>query len=155
MTALDTFFILVSDWGMALPLALLLYTRDAKTIIRAFIAAILALGVSDVLKGVIARPRPFIAGDALLIGDAPMDEWSLPSKHASISLSLATNILLSRRVLGWISLAAAALISYSRVYLGVHYWSDVIAGAILGAAIAFATDKVFARFEQRNNPRKR
>jgi undecaprenyl-diphosphatase len=140
---------------MALPLAVLLYTRDAKTMIRALVAALITYGVSDVAKGVIERPRPFIAGDALLIGEVPMDEWSLPSKHASISFSLATNILLSRRVLGWISLAAAALISYSRVYLGVHYWSDVIAGAILGAAIAFATDKVFAHFERRNNLRKR
>jgi undecaprenyl-diphosphatase len=154
MTALDTFFIIVSDWGFAIPLLCLLYARDAKTAVRALAAALITYGVSDVVKGVIERPRPFIAGDALLIGDPPADEWSLPSKHASISFSLATNIFLSRRVLGWISLAAAALISYSRVYLGVHYWSDIIAGAIIGAVIAFATDKVFAHFERRNGRRR-
>jgi undecaprenyl-diphosphatase len=151
---LDSMMVLVSDWGPAIPLLCVLATRNRKAITRLIITLLLTWGITNVLKMTIARPRPFTAGDAMLIGKAP-DGYSFPSQHASFSFTAAITAFLSRRALGWIALIAAALVAYSRVYLGAHYWSDVLAGAVIGSSIAYAVDKAHAHLEQKKNGRKR
>lgn len=155
MTALDTIMIWLSQWGLLIPVACVLLTKDRKIILTSLISFVITYGVSDIIKGIVVRPRPFVVGDAQLIGPQPSDQWSFPSKHASTSFSLATTVFPNQRVLGWIALISAVLISYSRVYLGVHYWSDIIAGAILGTAITYGTSRVLQHLEQRNSKRKR
>ncbi len=152
---LDGIMLWLSQWGLLIPAACVLLTKDRKAILTALISFLITYGVSDVLKTIVARPRPFIAGGAQLIGSLPGDEWSFPSKHASISFSLAVSTFLNRRVLGWIAFISAVLISYSRVYLGVHYWSDIFAGALLGSVITFGVDRVLRHLESRNSKRKR
>jgi len=152
--SLDAFMVLVSDWGPAIPLLCVLATRNRKAITQLIISLLLTWGVTDLLKITVARPRPFIAGDAVLIGKAP-DGFSFPSQHASFSFTAATTAFLSQRTLGWIALIAAALVAYSRVYLGVHYWTDVLAGAVIGSAIAYGVDKVQRYLEQRKGKKKR
>ena len=154
MNGLDTAMVLVSKWGMIVPILCALLTRDRKAIINAVIAFALTYGITSVLKTAVARPRPFMVGDAELIGKGPKS-WSFPSGHASSAFTLATSAFLGKRVLGWIAFISAALIAYSRVYLGVHYWSDIIAGAILGIAVSYGVEKAMMHFEQRRNGKKR
>ncbi len=146
---LDSVMLWLSNWGLVIPILCVLLTRDRKTILAALISFVLAYGISDALKIAVSRPRPFVVGDAQMIGPAPCDAWSFPSKHASASFSIATSAFLNKRVLGWIALVSAGLISYSRVYLGVHYWSDVIAGAIIGSAISSGVQYGMMRFERK------
>lgn len=91
-----------------------------------------------VLKQLILRPRPGIAHAALIESG-----WSFPSGHATNAFALATfvGLILGRHLTGWtrsltiVSIfALACAIAFARAYLGVHYLSDVIAGALLGAA---------------------
>lgn len=96
-----------------------------------------------ILKPLAARPRPFEVnmGVRLLI-EAPKD-FSFPSGHTGASFAAAAALFFvgSR---GWIPAAVlAALIGFSRLYLYVHYPTDVLAGALLGIAAGWAACRLF------------
>jgi len=101
---------------------------------------LLALGltgliVDDVLKPSLARPRPWVSiADVRVIAERPVT-YSLPSGHAATAFAGAYGLtrLVRRRRRGWIW-GLAVLIAVSRVYVGVHYPSDVLAGAVVGLA---------------------
>lgn len=84
------------------------------------------------LKPLVARPRPYTFRPELtLLVKAPRD-FSFPSGHAAASFAAASALLYSK-CRGWIpATALAAAIALSRLYLYVHYPSDVICGAVLG-----------------------
>lgn len=145
--ALDTAMVWLSDWGAAIPVLCVLATRDKKAIVNLVISILLTWGVTEFLKLTIARPRPFEVGAAQLIGKASGGS-SFPSQHAAFTFTAATTTMLANRVLGWIAFLFAALVAYSRVYLGVHYWSDIIAGAVIGSIIAYGVDRGMSRFER-------
>lgn len=73
--------------------------------------------------------------DALAACPAPGD-WSLPSNHASIAGAAAVALVLAWRRLAYVAVPAALLLAFSRVVVGVHYPHDVLAGLLLGAAVA-------------------
>jgi undecaprenyl-diphosphatase len=147
---IDAVMIWLSNWGSAVPLLCVLATRDKKAVRNLILTLLLTWGLTDLLKLAFARPRPFQVGAAPLIGAAP-DGYSMPSQHAAFTFTSATTAFLSSAALGWIGFVFAALVAYSRVYLGVHYWSDIIAGAILGSAIAFGVSKGMDHLERANN----
>ena len=88
------------------------------------------------LKNSVARPRPFITlPDVRVL--TPEKNFSFPSTHAAQSFMAA--VLLSKFFKYYILLFAIALVvCFSRVYLGVHFVSDVVAGAIIGAITGYA-----------------
>ena len=94
----------------------------------------LASGLNFVLKAIFDRSRPpeAIGFDALVgVPGSP----SFPSGHAMTAFAVAGAVALLAPRLRWPVLALAGLIAFSRVYLGVHFWIDVLAGAALGLAI--------------------
>lgn len=110
---------------------------------RAAVAAVLsagvALAVGKAISELVDRARPFVVdsgGVHLFSGHAA--DASFPSDHATASFAIATAIFLRHRRWGIVALVAAAVLSVGRVALGVHYPSDVLAGAALGAAAALA-----------------
>ncbi len=109
-------------------------------VVAAGFAATLALGVAQVLSSIWDRPRPYEAhpGDAHLYIGASHDP-SFPSDHATAAFAIAVSILLRNRRAGWLALAMGILLSVSRVAVGTHYPSDVLAGAAIGtlAALVF------------------
>ena len=84
------------------------------------------------------RDRPGVGRavpDELL--EAP-STYSFPSGHATVSFACATVLALAVPRLRWPLFTLAALIAFSRVYVGVHYPGDVLAGAVLGVLLAIA-----------------
>jgi len=108
--------------------------------------------LDEALKALVARPRPFLHfTDARLLVALP-HSFSFPSGHASTSFATAAAIFLKHKRVGGCALVLAALIAFSRVYVGVHYPGDVLAGAVLGTVIALlvvsqekALDKIVVR----------
>lgn len=104
-----------------------------------FLPILLALGssivlVEFVLKPLISRVRPSVAF-GLLVGDTAAFGSSFPSAHATLAFAGATVLSAREPRLKTILYVIAVLISVSRIYLGVHYPSDIIAGAVLGFGI--------------------
>jgi undecaprenyl-diphosphatase len=110
---------------------------------RASLAAVLSaglgLGVGKVISEIVDRARPFVAdphGVHLFSGHAA--DPGFPSDHATAAFAIATAIFLRKPRWGIAALVAATVLSVGRVALGVHYPSDVLAGAALGSAAALA-----------------
>jgi undecaprenyl-diphosphatase len=103
---------------------------------------LLAIGftflISDyVLKPIFDRPRPFEAIPALEVIDARPATPSFPSGHAAMAVAGA---IAGSRMLapaGWVLWPLGAIVAISRVYVGVHWPSDVAAGALVGLACAW------------------
>jgi undecaprenyl-diphosphatase len=105
-------------------------------------AAAFALGVNQVVSHVWDRPRPFAdhaAGTHLLA--APSPDPSFPSDHAAAAFAIAFAVLALWRRGGIAFLATALLIGLSRIALGLHSPSDVVAGAVIGWAAALVVTR--------------
>ena len=113
------------------------------TIVISCCAFFLAEWVEAVVKNAVARVRPCTAIEGIrLIAGCPKS-YSLPSGHAITSFACAVPLyILSREymMMSWriYPLILASLIAFSRMYLGVHYPTDVLAGALLGTLIGVA-----------------
>jgi undecaprenyl-diphosphatase len=107
------------------------------------LAAAMAVGLSILLfkavKNLIGRPRPFESWQALSCIMAPPDKFSFPSGHTMTAFAVWGALFIGLPGLSHIYLAIAVLIGLSRIFLGLHYPSDVLAGALLGGAIGLST----------------
>jgi undecaprenyl-diphosphatase len=130
---------------------LLLIPRLRKYGIISVTALLLSLLFCNILaKPLIARGRPFIdISDIELLIPVPGD-FSFPSGHASAAFASAVSITFAGKRLGIPALMLAVLIAFSRLYLCVHYVTDVLAGVALGIGCAFLArfiyEKIFNKF---------
>lgn len=97
--------------------------------------AVTYIVVDVVLKLLVCRDRPFAVEDFDLLIAAP-DSWSFPSGHTASAFAGATAILIHNRRWGCVAMVYAALVGISRIYLCVHWPTDVVAGALIGIAVA-------------------
>ena len=91
------------------------------------------------LKSKTSRPRPFAVNSAVRAGADPLDAFSFPSGHTLHAVAFSVVAIAYYPMLVWLLGPFAFLVALSRVILGLHYPSDVLAGATLGALIAYAS----------------
>jgi undecaprenyl-diphosphatase len=119
---------------LALPL---LYGATAvKAALVMALTGALGVLIYSLLKRVFVRERPFITHAGIDRAAATLDRYSFPSGHTLHAVSFAWQASAHFPELAWVLLPLAALIAASRVVLGLHYPSDVLAGAAIGAALA-------------------
>ena len=119
---------------------------------------LVAESVSGLAKEWIGRDRPpLVDPEPATLVELPHTS-SFPSGHATVAFACATAIALAVPRLRWPVFVLAALIAFSRVYVGVHYPLDVLAGAFLGVGIGFAVRhagaaiRTLARVRNRTGP---
>ncbi|NBJ89212.1 phosphatase PAP2 family protein [Acutalibacter sp. 1XD8-36] len=113
-------------------------------------AMLLGLLLGEIaLKNIICRPRPFQEMPEISLLIPPPSGYSFPSGHSCASFAAATIIFLKDKRPGAAALALAALIAFSRVFLFVHYPTDVLAGSLLGVLCALAAAYGHRRLFQR------
>ena len=143
----------LGDFGTIWLLAALLLvlrrpTRRTGLILLAALFAANLLG-NYILKPLIERPRPFwLAPPADLLPSALREtSFSFPSGHTISSFAAATAIFTQDKRLGAPALLLAVLIAFSRLYLYVHFPSDVLAGALLGILTGRLTARLARRIQ--------
>lgn len=155
----------LSDRGYLLVIPFLIYllfraakTRDASggsrlaaalRVIAISAVSVLLAGMAEaVLKPAIGRVRPCHVLEGVRLLTRCLDGYAMPSGHALSSFSFAAPLVyLTRDTLSLTArlypLTLAALIAFSRVYVGVHYPTDILAGALVGCAIALALSELY------------
>jgi undecaprenyl-diphosphatase len=104
------------------------------------------------IKPLVARPRPFtINTDIRLLITAPTD-YSFPSGHTAASFAVAFSLLFGKNKLCSLAFILSALIAFSRLYLYVHYPTDVFAGILIGCFIGLISNAVYTAVSSRVKP---
>lgn len=133
-------------WGSGAAL-LCLRGREARP---AVLAAALAIGASvllfTVLKNLIGRPRPFVTWRDLTCLLVPPDRFSFPSGHTMTAFAAFAAYAELLPGSGLFFLPAALLIGASRVFLGLHYPTDVLVGILLGTGTGFTVARLLQNF---------
>ena len=148
-----SFISLLGTWGaiwIASILILLAVKKTRKTGITAAISLVLEALITNVaLKPLIARPRPFDAVDSLTYIGIELNDYSFPSGHtaAAFACSLVMLKLLPKKI-GIPAVILSVLIGFSRIYLGAHYPSDVIAGFVIGMMTGGIALTISGRFSE-------
>lgn len=97
------------------------------------------LALYKALKNRLVRERPFVGLAGVACAMPPLDRYSFPSGHTLHAVSFTILALHHLPALAPLLVPFATLVALSRVVLGLHYPSDVLAGGLLGAALAFAS----------------
>ncbi len=120
-------------------LALAFGAEGRAAALQCAVAGVGGLLIYRRLKHVLVRERPFMTHAAIRCAGRPLDRFSFPSGHTLHAVSFTLIAGSAFPVLAVVLVPAALLIALSRVVLGLHYPSDVLAGALLGAGIAMLT----------------
>lgn len=111
------------------------------------VTVLLGWAASNLVKFTVAEPRPCrsIARLTTLLSCPPPGDYAFPSNHAALAGASAAALWLAWRRLGVLAAALALLMGFSRVYVGVHYPHDVLAGFAIGVLAAALTPTAVAR----------
>ncbi|MCT4356987.1 phosphatase PAP2 family protein [Streptomyces sp. Je 1-79] len=113
---------------------------DSVSAVAALVWAPLAAGVAVLvnipIRGFVERPRPFNDHQGLEVLVDGKTDFSFVSDHATLAMAIAVGLFVAHRKLGLAAIGLAFAEGFCRVYMGVHYPTDVIGGFALGTAVA-------------------
>lgn len=154
---LDPIMIFVSFLGngglfwIALSVLLVCFKKTRRCGILMMAAmALCFVGGNLLLKNMIARPRPFMVDPTVILKVPMPGEYSFPSGHTMNGFSAAAVIFLHNKKAGAAALCFAALIAFSRMYLFVHFPTDILGGLLIGVGAAFVSVKWFVKLLFKN-----
>ncbi|HEY9438459.1 MAG TPA: phosphatase PAP2 family protein [Streptomyces sp.] len=114
--------------------------EDSVTAVTGLVWAPLAAGIALLvnipIRGFVERPRPFNDHQGLDVLVSGKDDFSFVSDHATMAMALAVGLFIANRKFGFAAIVLALFEGFCRVYMGVHYPTDVIGGFALGTAVA-------------------
>ncbi|SFR74682.1 undecaprenyl-diphosphatase [Marinobacter daqiaonensis] len=126
-------------YGLILALPLL-YPREGLAVALLMTAAGLSCTLTyKLLKRFLVRERPFISFPTIHCGTQPLDRYSFPSGHTLHAVCFTTVLAMSLPAIALLVLPFTLMVAASRVVLGLHYPSDVFAGAVIGFVIGLLT----------------
>lgn len=124
-------------WYVLMLLLPLLYgSAGLTTAVTMALTGVVGVLLYKGLKHVVVRERPFITHIGISLGAAPLDRYSFPSGHTLHAVSFTWQATAAFPELGWVLIPLASMIAGSRPVLGLHYPTDVLAGAAIGAVLA-------------------
>ena len=142
---------LVGSYGEIWLIAAAVMLTNRKTRRCAYtmlISYLLVFGIGQLwLKNVIVRGRPCNIDRAVKLLVERPTSWGFPSTHTGWAFAAATSVFLHHKKAGIAVLALAALIAFSRLYLFVHFPSDVLGGVVLGVLMALLAKKLVTIIE--------
>jgi undecaprenyl-diphosphatase len=145
---------LFGDWPSHVALGLVLlgfaWVRGSKKWTRILLSMLVAMAIAGlagvVIKRTISRARPSVKSELRWGGPHFSTKYhAFPSGHVTASMAFFAVLLLARRRIGLACLPIPILIGFSRMYIGAHYLSDVVCGAMLGILSALLVVHFFLR----------
>ena len=137
---------MVGSYGQLWPIIgiILCIPKKTRTCGIALLVSYLLVFLSGqlVLKTLIARPRPYHIDDTVALLVQSSDSSSFPSTHTGWSFAAATVIFMNHRKAGVAAIVFACAVAFTRLYLFVHFPTDVMCGAILGIICGYAAVKI-------------
>ncbi|MET7287677.1 phosphatase PAP2 family protein [Streptomyces sp. NPDC005573] len=147
---IDRIMEFVGEYGLLLAMGLLVLWcwatvrrrggQDAAASVAALVwaplAAALAVLVNVPIRGFVKRPRPFVDHQGLDVLVSGKSDFSFVSDHATLTMAMGVALFVANRRFGIAGIAVALLEGFCRVYMGVHYPTDVVGGFALGTAVA-------------------
>lgn len=138
------FFALISRLGdgvlwyvLVLILPFIYGVSAIRVSIRMAAVALIGLLLYKSIKSLTSRERPYRKHHDIKLGTRPLDQYSFPSGHTLHAVGFTTTAVSAYPELAWVLLPFTTLVAMSRVVLGLHYPTDVIAGASIGATLAW------------------
>ncbi len=122
-------------YALMMSLPLLYGTAGLRTAIAMALTGAAGVALYKWLKHLVVRERPFMTHAGLVLGAAPLDRYSFPSGHTLHAVSFTWQAVAAFPELAWVLIPLALLVAASRVVLGLHYPTDVMAGAAIGSAM--------------------
>lgn len=126
----------IAWYALMTVLALTQGARGAQAAAHMAVTGLVSLLLYKGLKRWTRRPRPFAADIRVRAWIAPLDEFSFPSGHTLHAVAFTLVALAYFPLLAWALVPFAASVALSRVVLGLHYPSDVLAASLIGIALA-------------------
>ncbi len=144
---------------IALGVLMLFFKQTRKAGASALCAMLIGLIVVNfTIKPLVSRPRPWLVIENFVNMVPEHDPNSFPSGHTNAAFAFALSVCMSapKKWMKISAVCAAVVMGLSRLYVGVHFPSDVLAGAVIGAmcglAGAWAVKKAWARLRFRSSP---
>jgi undecaprenyl-diphosphatase len=146
----------VGEYGLLLAMVLLVLgcwwsvrrrgAEDAASSMAALVWTPLAAGIAVLvnvpIRGFVERPRPFRTHQGLDVLVSGKTDYSFVSDHATITMAMGVALFVAHRKFGLVGIGLALLEGFCRIYMGVHYPTDVVGGFALGTAVALLLSPV-------------
>lgn len=110
--------------------------------LHSMFAALFSWGVAKMLKDFIPTTRPYLLNGTIPMTLIPPSDSAFPSIHAAVAFAIAISLWLHDKVLGTAFIATALVIGIARIVSNVHYPLDILGGAVIGAGVALAVDRL-------------
>lgn len=152
---LDKLMVFITHLGdegylwIAVAVLMLFFRKTRKCGIMLGLVLVAGLVVGNLgLKNLIARERPYVQNPKMLenLLIKPLSSYSCPSGHTMSSVECATVIFMFDKRYGIPAVIIAALIGFSRMYLYVHFLTDVLLGALIGVALGMLIYFIYQKF---------
>lgn len=137
---------------MVLLIAALYFGVDKKYAQKLFYVTVSSIGLNGIIKNLVKFPRPFATGKITCVREDTATGYSFPSGHTQTFATMSTSIAkkIKKSLISILVAILIVLVAVSRMYLGAHYPSDVVVGAVLGVTYALVMTSVWDKVKNKN-----
>ena len=127
-------------WYVLMTMLMIAYGKNAVfPVLQMALTGLACTVIYKWLKAKTLRPRPYQLNHEIVLGANPLDQFSFPSGHTLHAVAFTIVLLAYYPGLAWLVVPFTSLVALSRLVLGLHYPSDVLAGALIGTLMAGAS----------------